>query len=253
LLPVSGLALAVREPTGRDELYVVESALPPRPAFLGLARRVASTADGRPVDWPALPATDLDAAALLIRQAWIGDAIETDVRCPQAGCQDRIDVSFRVSDYLEHHRPRRPRGVTPSPEPGWLTLAGADVRFRVPSVADVLAAAPGGPRADALADACIEPPRPSRAVARRLSRALAALAPSLTDVIGGACPGCGREVTLRFDPLGYLLAELRDAFAGLYAEAHALAAAYGWPEAAILDLPRGRRQRYAALVTGQAA
>ena len=111
MLPVSGVALAVREPTGEDELYVVETALAPLPAFLELARRVASTVTGGSLDWTSLPATDLDAAALVIRRSWIGDAIRTDARCPGPGCRERIDVSFGIGDYLQHHRPRRPRGV----------------------------------------------------------------------------------------------------------------------------------------------
>ena len=44
---------------------------------------------------------------------------------------------------------------------------------------------------------------------------------------------------MRFDPLAYTLAELRNAFSGIHLETHALAAAYGWPEEAILALPRG--------------
>ncbi len=56
MLPVSGTALTVREPTGEDEIYLVETALAPSAAFLGLAERVATTAAGDPVDWPGLPA-----------------------------------------------------------------------------------------------------------------------------------------------------------------------------------------------------
>jgi hypothetical protein len=94
LLPVSGMTLAVREPTGEDEVYVLETTLAPLPAILELARRVASTSTGGPVDWPSLPATDLDAAALMIRWSWIGGVISTDASCPGAGCRERIDVSF---------------------------------------------------------------------------------------------------------------------------------------------------------------
>ena len=64
MLPVSGVALAVREPTGEDELYVVETELAPLPALLELLRRVGSTAGGGPLDWSSFPAADLDAVAL---------------------------------------------------------------------------------------------------------------------------------------------------------------------------------------------
>ena len=43
LLPVSGVGVSVREPTGADEIFVVETSLAPMPALLELARRV----DGR--------------------------------------------------------------------------------------------------------------------------------------------------------------------------------------------------------------
>ncbi len=251
MLPVSGLALAVREPTGEDELHVVETALPPLPAVLELARRVAGTVAGSPIDWTSLPATDIDAAALEIRRCWIGDVIRTDARCPDPECRERIDVSFSIGNYLQHHRPRRPRGLTQGPGEGWFTLAGATVRFRLPTVADLLAAACDDRPAETLSGRCIEAPEISRALARRLDHALSALAPSLDDSLGGRCPACGHEVTMRFDPLAYTLTELRNAFCGIYLETHALASAYGWPEEAILALPRSRRRRYASIIADE--
>ena len=82
MLPVSGVVLALREPTGEDKLYVVETALAPLPALLELARRVGSTVAGGPLDWASLPAADLDAAALAMRRSWVGEVIRTDAMCP---------------------------------------------------------------------------------------------------------------------------------------------------------------------------
>jgi hypothetical protein len=45
-----------------------------------------------------------------------------------------------------------------------------------------------------------------------------------------------------------VLAELRDAAVGLFAEVHELALAYHWPEQEILALTRRRRRSYVALV-----
>jgi hypothetical protein len=244
LLPVSGAVLAVREPAGADEVFVVETALAPLPALAELAARVTSGAGGDPLDVAGLPVTDLDAAALMIRRAWIGDAIQADTRCP--ACGERIDVAFGIGDYLGHHQPRRPRGVTG--DAGWFTLDRARVRFRVPTVADLLAASAASRPAQALSSRCIEAPELPRALARRLDRALDALAPRLDGLLGGACPACGEAVSLRFDPLGYVLAELKNVFSGVYLDVHALAAAYGWREDVILALPRSRRRRYAAAI-----
>lgn len=256
MLPVSGIALAVAEPTGDDELYVIETALPPAPLMAGLASRVATAVGGDPVDWAGLPATDLGAAALIIRRCWLGDAIRTDTTCPDPDCRERIDVGFGIEDYIGHHQPRRPRGAEAAGPsgvvgPGWFTLTGTGVRFRVPTVGDLLAAESAGPPADRLARLCIEGAEVSRALARRLDRALSAMAPSLDDLVGGNCPACGREVALRFDPIGYTVADLRGAFSGIYTQAHALAAAYGWPEETILALPSRRRRQYAALIADE--
>jgi hypothetical protein len=260
LLPVSGIALAVAEPTGDDEVYVIETALPPVPLMAGLASRVATAVGGDPVDWAGLPATDLGATALIIRRCWLGDAIRTDTRCPDPDCRERIDVAFGIGDYIGHHQPRRPRAAAPAPDaaddvgPGWFTLTGTGVRFRVPTIGDLLAAesaGSGAQPADGLARLCIEGAEVSRALARRLDRALSAMAPSLDDLVGGNCPACGREVALRFDPIGYTVADLRGAFSGIYTQAHALAAAYGWPEETILALPSRRRRQYAALIADE--
>jgi hypothetical protein len=251
LLPVSGIQLAVREPTGEDELYVVETGLAPLTALLELVGRVATAAKGDPVNWAAVPAADLEAAALIIRQRWIGDAIRADIRCPGPECRERIDVSFGIDAYLGHHRPRRPRSVAEPPASGWYTLTGAAIRFRIPTIADRLAAADASHPADTLCERCVEAPEISRALARRLDRALSALAPSLNDLIGGSCPACGQGVTMRFDPLGYTLAELRNAFSGIHLETHALASEYGWPEEAILALPRSRRRSYASIIADE--
>ena len=251
LLPVSGVALVVCEPTGEDEIYVLESTLAPVPAILEVARRVARTITGGSLDWTSLPATDLGAAALVIRRSWIGEVIRADVKCPGPNCRERIDVSFGIGDYLDYHRPRRPHSAIGIAGEGWLTLAGTPARFRVPTVADLLAAVSCDQPVAELSDRCVDAPELSRALARRLDRALSALAPSLDDLLGGSCPACGHEVTMRFDPLAYTLTELQQAFSGIHLEAHALAAAYGWPETAILALPRSRRRRYASIIADE--
>jgi hypothetical protein len=249
LLPVSRLKLTLREPTGEDELFVVETRLRPLPAAFELVQRVAVHAEHeRRVDWDDLAVSDLQALVLHLRQAWLGDAVWADTDCPAAGCGERIDVSFGIHDYLTHHRPRTPRGLVPSPDGPWYELAGAPVRFRLPTVGDLLAATNADRGTASLTERCVEPAELSPALARRVDRALSALAPSLDGLVGGTCPACARELTLRFEPISYVLAELRQAFADVVTETHALASAYGWSEAVILALPRRRRRRYAALV-----
>ena len=187
----------------------------------------------------------------VIRRSWLGDAIRTDTTCPDPDCRERIDVNFGIEGYIKHHRPRRPRGVTEAPGEGWFELTGAAVRFSIPTVADLLEAASASRPADRLSARCVDAAEISPALARRLDRALAALAPSLDDLLGGCCPACGHQVTMRFDPLAYTLTELRTAFSGIYLETHALATAYGWPEQEILSLPRSRRRRYTSIIADE--
>lgn len=214
--------------------------------MVALAERVA-TVDGRPPDWNQVAAAQLGAVALAIRRAWIGDRIISEGRCPQPGCAERVDVSFSSATYLTHHRPRRPRNVSAGDD-GWYQLAGSGARFRIPSVTDLLAASESTEPAAVLTSRCLEPARLPTRAARAVDRALAAMAPSLEGLVGGHCPECGAEVALRFDPLTYTMLELRDTFAGIYRETHALASAYGWSEETILRQPRSRRRHYAAMV-----
>jgi hypothetical protein len=244
----SELALEVRQPTGQDELYLLETALPPVAAMAGLAGRVATLPGGTPLDWAVISAAQLAAVALLLRRAWMGDRIVSEGTCPRADCGERFDISFSVTAYLAGHQPRMPRNITPAGD-GWHELSGSGIRFRVPSVQDLLAvlSRPGG--VGALTAGCVEPRDVTARQLRRLDQAMSVMAPSLVDLVGGGCPACGGEVSLTFDPLAYSLAELRDQFAGLYRETHLLAAAYKWPEESIHRLPRDRRRRYAALVS----
>ncbi|HVU76783.1 MAG TPA: hypothetical protein VHC67_04320 [Gaiellaceae bacterium] len=231
ILPASGRRVAVGEPSGDDELLALEGAGSPVETMLALAARLVSGVD----DWRVLPAADLAAAALLVRRAWIGRTIRTDAFCPAPGCGERIEIAFSVEEYVDHHRPRAYRGVG-EPEPGVYELAGA--RFRLPTVGDLL---------DGTLHECIAEGAPP-AVARRIERALQALAPSLAGELAGVCPECGATVDLWFEPVDYVLAELRDASAALFQQVHELASAYHWTEHAILALDRRRRTRYVELV-----
>lgn len=262
MLPGSQLLLSIREPASDDELFVLETSLDPFLAVLELGRRVAAGSDARPVDWEHLPATDVAAVALTIRQAWLGDRLATEGACPTSGCGAPIDVAFGVGAYLEHHRPRSARGAGALREEGWYVLKGTDVRFRVPEVGDVLAARTGAPSGGAggsaggvpeLTRRCVQPTELAARTAARVERALSALSPSLDGFVGGFCPACGSSVQLRFDPCTYVMAELRDAFSGIFLETHILAARYGWAEEAILRLPRRRRLRYASLAADHLA
>lgn len=252
---------ALREPTGDDELFVLEHRGHPAATLLGLAFRLwsppAATGDDPvtaaalpecPASWLRLPAVCAGSIALQVRRDWLGDRVRTDAACSSAGCGQRVDIAFSIGDYLDHHRPRPFRGATPEPGgTGWLVLSGTEVRFRIPTIGDLVAALAAADPEETLAQRCVRPDRIPAALARRVDRALAALAPSLASDVTGSCPECGQQMSLRFDPVSYALAELRDAAAGVHEQVWLLASAFGWREREILRLPRRRRAIYAEL------
>jgi hypothetical protein len=252
VLPVSGVTLRVREVTGADELVVLEPAGPPVATVLALASRLATDPAGQAPSWPELPATEVGAIALTLRQAWLGDTIRADAWCADPDCGERMDIAFTIPAYLAHYRPKRYRGVG-STQDGWFTLAGTPASFRLPTIGDVQAAATAPDPELWLRQRCVRPAAVSAAVARRVSRAMAALAPSLTGAITACCPACRAGLPLQFDPVTYSLAELRNAASGLYEEVHLLAATFCWTERDILALPRSRRARYAELIHSERA
>jgi hypothetical protein len=251
VLPASGTRVLLREPTGEDELLALEGAGSAAATTLALAARLATDQSGNTLDWLALPAVDLSAIALLIRATWLGNTVRTEALCPAGGCDEPIDVAFGISAYLEHHRPGRFRGVVER-EPGWFEPTGTNVRFRIPTIADMLAAIEGnGP--STLLERCVHPANPPAAIARRIDRALDVLAPRLDGELEGTCPACGQIVDLRFEPISYVLEELRDAATGLFTEVHELAFSYHWDEQAILTLGRRRRHGYVSMIQGELA
>jgi hypothetical protein len=252
-LPVSGRRVALSQPTGRDEMLLLEARGAEPARAIAFATKLAS--DG--TDAASLPVPDLDTLLLRLRQALLGDRLLTETSCPARGCGARVDISFGIEAFLAHHQPQRPRlrswHVAPCAEPtGWFSLravgAAADTaRFRLPTAGDERDVAAQPDAAAALARRCIAP-MPLPAGARRaVEAAMAALGPTLSGPLSGTCPECGADVTIGFDPRRFVLAELR-ARAGFVAEdVDVLAGRYHWTERAILELPGMRRAAYAEM------
>jgi len=242
MLPVSGLAVSLAMPTGAEELLLAESAPDDPGLALALVRRLARAAPAP--DWAALSVTDTDTIILRLRQMVVGPRIGTSLRCTAAGCEARIDISFRIEDYLAHHRPARPRRVTGPDAAGWYTLGGA-ARLRVPTLADQIEAAGQADAPAWLARRCVAPGDLPARVRGRVDAALAALAPPLAGTVQGSCPECGAVVAPLFLARSYCLRELSERARFIYDDVDALAGRYHWAERDILALPYARRVRYA--------
>jgi hypothetical protein len=257
-LPVSGIRVALRSPTGLDDLLLLD--LPSdEAAALALAQQLTVVEDD--VDWAELTPTDLDAFVLRLRQARLGDRIQSHATCGSEGCACRVDMSFGIEAYLYFHQPKAARGrgwqaMPLDSEPGWFCLHGpaasAEPRFRLPSVADLMVARGAADPQRALAAACLQA-KLDPTSRRHIDVAMTAMAPPLSGELLGSCPDCGSAITVLLEPRVYCLRELRERARFIYEDVDLLASRYHWPEKRILAMPNHRRQAYVELALSGAA
>jgi hypothetical protein len=250
-LPVSGFEVDLRQPAGDDDLLLAESSDTGPRFAVEIMERLAPILAGPSDDnhgWEVVPLTDMDVAMLHLRRLVIGDLVRADIVCPAPTCRQRIDVSFRVSEYLNHHRVRRNRDIEAGPEPGWYRLPAVNAEFRLPTSADLNALAGHDGARRALADRLVRPRSLASTALRRVEAAMEAMSPNLSGDLGARCPECGSVITVYFDVQLFTLMELRGRARGIYEEIHLLASGYHWREADILALPASRRNRYADML-----
>lgn len=237
LLPVSGLTPDLRHPNGADELALCEATGSAVSRSLKLLSRLSDRDD-----WDALTVTDFEVTLLQLREQVLGQACDLGFSCPL--CRERVEVSFRIADFLDGIVAHRPTGVDPVPGiSGWFRCAG--VKFRLPTAGDQ-AAVEGDPNAlERLLERCVAPPLPPARLRKRIERAMEAMAPEVSRPLVGTCPGCGETVSAALHVARLVVSEfVRDA-ASLHDDVDLIARAYHWPEAEILQLPRRRRRAYA--------
>ena len=199
-----------------------------------------------------LPIGERDARLLELRALLFGSELEGAADCPS--CGDPVEFALSTETLLAE----RDRAA----DDGRLGLSafGYDVRFRLPTAADLVAAAAAADvdagrarllercvlsaSADARHHAPAELPAPVvAAVAERM-----AAADPLADVrLALECPGCGGAWTVAFDVAAWLWSEVESWARRTVLDVHTLASAYGWSESAILALGP-RRELYLDLV-----
>jgi hypothetical protein len=243
MLPVSGLCVVLRPPRGEDEMALIEGPREPVAAASALLSRLAARADGAAQDWMLLTVTDFELLLLKLREMLLGAHVSSHVACPN--CAERVEISFSISDYAAAIRPTTLPGILPAAREGWLQLG--ELQFRLPCVADVLAAREQKNPGRALRLRCVAPGLGAK-MQRRLEAVIARLAPQVTGEVGGACPACLVPLAAWFDVPGFVLTEMKRLAAGIYQEVHLLGANYHWAEAAILALPGARRRAYAEMI-----
>lgn len=249
-LPLSGDEVMLLPLVGADDAVIAESPTLGVGLAVDLLARVARGPDGRPHDWLHAALLDLDVALLSLRRLLRGDGVRADARCRTEGCGALADIAFRVSDYLAHHAPTRADDVMRDAQAGWFRLAEGGPRFRPPRVVDLLDASRGQDPVVAIVARCLDAPSPDPALLDRVARALEALSPSLYGELEGTCPECGAALTVPFDPVTFVLRELRARAVDVFADVHLIASRYHWTEEHILQLPSARRQRYVEQIRG---
>jgi hypothetical protein len=253
-LPVSGMALSLRSPDGCDDLAILEARGPAVARALAVLPRLAQLvpgATGHTPEWESMTVTDFEVALLALRERLFGQSIACALDCSQPECGQRVEMEFRVEDFVNSVRPHRPRDVQDDARPGWFRLEDTEVVFRLPTVGDQAAVAGSARAGRDLEELCIKPPGLLARLRARVERAMEQLAPEVSRPIAGQCPHCGQGLSaLLYVPV-LVLDELRRAAVGIYEEVHLIASAYHWSEDSILALPRARRWGYAERVRAQ--
>jgi len=256
-LPVSAVEVSLNALTGLEDLLLVEDFGSTLEVTLQLLQRVVRTHDGEAPDLATLPLCDLDVLLLRLRQLLLGDRIESDASCQAQRCGARMDISFSIESYLEHHRPltapwRSRRWVAVACEPGWFRLTrrsdGRDLgQFRLPTARDLLEMQHDHGAVAQLGQRCIRPAGLSAKERQLVESAMGAIAPSLAADLRGTCPACGAAIVVAYEPRRYCIAELRQRARFVMEEVDLLAQRYHWSEGEILAMPNRRRVAYAEL------
>jgi len=215
-------------------------------------RTVLLHAAARPGDDGLLdvPVGERDADLFALRGALFGATMPVRLTCP--GCAEELELDFDTRAVVGSRRPA----------PGPVTVVAGEwsVALRLPTSADVLAAA-GAPDAEAaarelLSRCVIEASRAGRPVdaadlpadvRERVGLAAAEADPCADVQLDVRCPECGRSTRAELDIAACLWAEL-DAWArATLLDVHLLASSYGWSEPAVLALSPVRRRHYLEL------
>ncbi len=201
-----------------------------------------------------IPVGERDRRLLRLREELCGGAFEASATCPR--CGELLEAAFAAEEVSRWTR-------VPLETPVVEVAAGElELTVRFPTTADVMEASRAGSREGAravLARKCTVAIRKGEEKAtvngELPERVVAAIEESLAeaDPVGDLkvalrCPGCDYAWEVQFDAATYLWDEVETRARRALRETHALARAYGWSEAEILNLSEFRRQCYLELL-----
>lgn len=220
------------------------------PSGRGLVLLEASTPDEPAEALAAWPVGARDAALLTLHERLFGGAVNCWMSCPACGA--RVDVTFRTGDVRVPPLPAATVEVE---------VAGYFVRARLPDSGDLLAVEGETDPAHAerrMFERCLiaaeHAGKPVAAaklpavVIAATGAALTAADPQAEVLLDLVCPECAAPTVAPFDIAAQLWSRVDQWARAMLAAVDAIAARYGWSEAAILALTPVRRQAYLDLI-----
>ena len=236
----------MRTPAPEELLALYERWEGASPARRALAL-LAAASDRPPDELAEWPVGRRDAELLRLRERLFGARVVSTAVCP--ACGERAELDFLAGDV----RAEDP----PAGEPLSLEVEGFAVTARLPTGADLAAAAEAGGVAQArlaLLERCVlraDEGGEARAAAElpesvvlALGEGLAAADPQAEVRLALVCPACGHGWEALFDIASFLWSEVAAWGERTLREVHVLAQAYGWREGDVLALTPWRRRRY---------
>ena len=180
-----------------------------------------------------------------------GAAVDGVATC--AACSGTLELTLDLTTFAAPGAPGV-AGALPGRE---VELGTGQVTVRVPTVRDLLAAAPEADPVAVLVARCVHDDggRPVDAV-RLTERDLAVLDAVLEELTGAGlttlrttCPDCAGEVVAVLDPAALLWNRVGTAAPNLLRDVAQLAAVFGWSEADVLAMSPARRRAYLVLAS----
>jgi hypothetical protein len=203
------------------------------PLQRALTMLAAACPEASPESLASLTIGRRDERLLELREVTFGSAMTGLTDCPE--CGENIELNFNCSDI-------RPATGTEPPKELAVQSNGREVRFRLPTSADLLAAS----SAEELLERCLLSggDRRTEDLVPAVSEKMLSTDPMAEIQLALNCPNCGHKWEAPFDIVTFLWREISAAARRLLREVHTLASAYGWTEPEILALSPARRRVY---------
>lgn len=233
-------------PSNAEILALWERARAQRPAVRALTLLGAVSAQETADQLDAISISESNLRLLKLREQLFGSQMPSVATCPE--CQTRLEFTLNARMLSHDSAPATHQSVR---------IGETELTLRPVSAGDLVAASSCLTPEEArrvLCERCVmDARRGDAAIAfealgeraiEDVSAALAAADPDAELVIDLGCAACAHRWQVVLDVVAFLWTEIDALARRLLSEVHALAWAYGWREADILELSEARRRFY---------